>query len=92
MPRFESSRERRERAERFQTFVRPKIRITRTSASGKVYVDYKDTETLRRLLSGNGKILSRRRTGISAMGQRMLTRAIKRARYMGLLPYISAAF
>jgi small subunit ribosomal protein S18 len=83
--------ERRERPEKFQTFSRPKIKITRTSASGKVYVDYKDTETLRRMISGNGKILSRKRTGASAMEQRMLARAVKRARFMALLPYLSIA-
>jgi small subunit ribosomal protein S18 len=44
------------------------------------------------MLSGNGKILSRRRTGTNAMEQRMLASAIKRARYMGLLPYVSIAF
>lgn len=92
MAKFQSNRQRRERSEKFQTFSRPKVKVTRTSASGKVYVDYKDTETLRRLLSGNGKLLSRKRTGVNAMEQRMVARAIKRARFMALLPYISAAF
>ncbi len=87
----ESNRERRERAEKFQSFSRPKINVTRTSASGKVFVDYKDTESLKRMLSGNGKILSRKRTGASAMEQRMVAQAVKRARYLGLLPYVSTA-
>ena len=91
MPKPQHNRERRERQEKFQTFSRPKIKVTRTSASGKVYIDYKDTESLRRMISGNGKILSRKRTSATAMEQRMLARAIKRARYMALLPYISAA-
>ena len=39
----ETNRERRERAEKFQTFSRPKIKIARYSASGKMYIDYKDT-------------------------------------------------
>ena len=90
MPR-ESNRERRERAEKFQTFTRPKVKVTRTSASGKVFIDYKDTETLKKMISSNGKILSRKRTGVSAMDQRMLARAVKRARYMGLLPYVYTA-
>ena len=90
MPRPESSRERREKKEQFQTFNRPKTKITRTSASGKVYIDYKDTESLRKMLSGNGKILSRKRTGATAMEQRMLARAVKRARYMALAPYVSS--
>jgi small subunit ribosomal protein S18 len=90
MPR-ETARERREKKEQFQSFNKPKLKIARTSASGKVYMDYKDTESLRKMISGNGKILSRKRTGATAMQQRMLARAIKRARYMSLLPYVSAA-
>ena len=90
MPRGEP-RERRERSEKFQTFSRPKVKVTRTSASGKVYIDYKDTESLRKMISGNGKILSRKRTGASAMEQRMIARAVKRARYLALLPYVTAA-
>ena len=88
--RREGGRERGERTEKFQTFSRPKAKIVRISASGKVYIDYKDTESLRKVMSGNGKIQSRRRTGATAMEQRMLARAVKRARYMGLLPYTSA--
>lgn len=92
MARNEGLRERREHSEKFQTFSRPKVKVTRVSASGKLYVDYKDTETLRRMLSANGKILSRRRTGANAMEQRMVARAVKRARFMGLLPYVSAGY
>ena len=91
MSRFESNRERREKSEKFQTFKRPKLKIARTSTSGKTYIDYKDTESLKKMVSGNGKIQSRKRTGASAMEQRMLTRAIKRARYMALLPYVTSA-
>ena len=87
----ESARERREKAEKFQSFNRPKLKIARTSATGKVYIDYKDTESLRKMVSGNGKILSRKRTGATAMEQRMLARSIKRSRFLGLLPYVSAA-
>jgi small subunit ribosomal protein S18 len=87
----ESNRERRERQEKFQTFNRPKIKVAKTTKSGKVFIDYKDTESLRRMISANGKILSRKRTGATAMEQRMLARAIKRARYIGLLPYVTTA-
>lgn len=79
------------KGEKFQNFSRPKIQATRTSASGKVYIDYKDTETLKKLVSNNGKILSRRRTGANAMEQRMLAAAVKRARFIGLMPYIATA-
>ena len=82
-------RERREKSDKFQSFNKPKIKISRTSESGEVYIDYKDTESLRKTMSGNGKILSRKRTGASAMEQRMLARAVKRARYMALLPYVT---
>lgn len=85
----ESNRERRERNEKFQSFNRPKLKITRLSQSGEVYIDYKDTESLKKLMSGNGKIQARKRTGADAMQQRMIARAIKRARYMALLPYVA---
>jgi len=86
-----SGRERREKTEKFQTFSRPKIKVARTSKSGVVYIDYKDTESLRKMISGNGKILSPKRTGATAMEQRMVARAVKRARFMALLPYVAAA-
>jgi small subunit ribosomal protein S18 len=82
-------RERRERKESFQSFNRPKVKVARVSASSKVYIDYKDTESLRKMVSANGKILARKRTGASAMEQRMVARAVKRARYMALMPYVS---
>jgi small subunit ribosomal protein S18 len=92
MPRPQGGgRERREKSDKFQTFNRPKIKVTRTSADGTIYIDYKDTESLRKMISGNGKILSRKRTGANAMEQRMLAKAIKRSRYMALLPYVSPA-
>ena len=83
-------RERREKSEKFQSFNKPKIKIARTSASGLTYIDYKDTESLRKMISGNGKILSRKRTGANAMEQRMIAKAVKRARYMALLPYVTS--
>lgn len=53
------------------------------------YVDYKDVDLLKRFISERGKILSRRVTGTSAKNQRKLTVAIKRARVMGLLPFVA---
>jgi len=75
--------------EQFQSFSKAKTRVTVESESGKTYVDYKHTESLKKLLSGNGKIASRKRSGASAMEQRMIAKAIKRARYMALLPYVA---
>ena len=53
------------------------------------YIDYEDTNLLDRFISERGKILPRRVTGTSAKNQRKLTIAIKRARIMGLLPFVS---
>lgn len=50
-------------------------------------VDYKDVDTLRKFVNERGKIVSRRITGLSAKQQRMVTRAVKRARNMALLPF-----
>ena len=52
-------------------------------------IDYKDTVKLRRFLSERSKILPRRTTGTCAMHQRELTEAIKRARQIALLPYVT---
>lgn len=56
----------------------------------QLYVDYKETDDLRRCMTPNGKIYSRKRLGTTAREQRMLGQAVKRARYMALLPYTSA--
>ena len=60
------------------------------TAAGVEFVDYKNIDGLRRMMSPNGKIYGRKRLGTSAREQRMIAQAIKRARYMGLLPYTSA--
>ena len=57
--------------------------------SGVEYIDYKDTETLKRYLNEQGKLLPRRVTGVSAKSQRQLTVAVKRARHMALLPFVA---
>ena len=51
------------------------------------YVDFKDIDTLVKLLTNRGKIYSRKRSGNCASCQRKVKTAIKRARYIGLLPY-----
>ncbi|MEV6178792.1 30S ribosomal protein S18 [Streptomyces sp. NPDC052015] len=55
--------------------------------AGITYIDYKDTDLLRKFVSDRGKIRSRRVTRVSARQQRRLARAIKNAREMALLPY-----
>lgn len=74
----------------FSRFGPTKTKVVKTSGKGKDYVDYKDVEQLRRMLTPNGKIHSRKRLSTSAREQRMIAQAIKRARYLGLLPYTSA--
>lgn len=71
---------------------RPKRRLPRRKEcyfrhTKAEYVDYKDVALLRRFVTEQGKILPRRVTGTTAHFQRLLTTAIKRARYMALLPY-----
>ncbi|CAL9532770.1 30S ribosomal protein S18 1 [Streptomyces sp. enrichment culture] len=55
--------------------------------AGITYIDYKDTDLLRKFVSDRGKIRSRRVTRVTARQQRQLARAVKNAREMALLPY-----
>jgi small subunit ribosomal protein S18 len=56
--------------------------------AGIRYIDYKDEKMLQRFLTERGKILPARLSGITARHQRQLSVAIKRARYLALLPYV----
>lgn len=67
----------------------PRRRVDQFGVDGIREIDYKDFSRLKRYLSERGKIEPRRKTGLSAYHQRSLTRAIKRARYMALLPYVT---
>ena len=71
-------------ASSYQDQARPK-RIDEFAATGS-RPDYKDYEKLRRYVNSQGKILPRRRSGLSAKNQRMMAIAIKRARHLALLP------
>ena len=53
------------------------------------HIDYKDVETLKKFLTPHARVQSRKRTTIASKDQRALAMAIKRARFMGLLPYVS---
>ena len=59
---------------------------------GIKYIDYKDTRLLARFVNEQGKILPSRITGISSKMQRQMTEAIKRARHLALMPYVSEEF
>lgn len=52
------------------------------------HIDYRDVDLLSRFLNQSGKIQPRRRTGLTAENQKDLARAIKRSRFMALMPYI----
>jgi small subunit ribosomal protein S18 len=70
---------------------RPFFRRRKTcpfSGSGAPAIDYKDVKLLQRYVSERGKIVPSRITAVSARKQRELARAIKRARFIGLLPYV----
>ncbi|MBD3674649.1 MAG: 30S ribosomal protein S18 [Planctomycetaceae bacterium] len=54
-----------------------------------VYIDYKDVNLLKSLVDREGKILPRRKTGTSALYQRAVRKAILRARFIGMLPFVS---
>lgn len=62
-------------------------RYCRFTASGIKEIDYKDLDLLRQYVSETGKIVPSRITGTSAKYQRQLATAVKRARYLALLPY-----
>ena len=62
-------------------------RFCRFTAEGVKEIDYKDLTTLKAYVSETGKIVPSRITGTKARYQRQLARAIKRARYLALLPY-----
>lgn len=66
-----------------------KTRECKFTKSGIEYIDYKDTDLLEHVMNDQGKILPRRVTGTSAKFQRQLSRAIKRARFLGLVPYVA---
>jgi len=66
------------------------FKVAARTSNNTPYIEWKDSENLRRFLTPNGKIQGRKKTSLTAREQRMLAQAIKRARYMGLLPYTSA--
>ena len=54
-----------------------------------IKIDYKNIEILQKFVNPNGRILNRRRTNLSSKNQRELASAIKKARFIGLMPYVS---
>ena len=61
----------------------------RPAPKQKLVIDYKNIDDLRRAMTANGKIMSRKRAGLSARDQAKVAQAVKRARFMALIPYAS---
>lgn len=59
------------------------------SSNNIKHIDYKDIELLKRFLTPSGKIMSKNRTNVTSKNQRKLALAVKRSRFMGLLPYVA---
>ncbi len=66
-----------------------KKRVCRFCEAKEEYIDYKDERKLAKFITEQGKIIPRRITGTCAKHQRQLTTAIKRARHIALLPFVS---
>ncbi|MCK4341308.1 MAG: 30S ribosomal protein S18 [Phycisphaerae bacterium] len=79
-PRFKPKKKRRRSSEM------PRFRTPRLKPED---IDWKDVPTLQRVTSAQGKLFSRKRTGLNAEGQRKMALALKRARFMALMPYIN---
>lgn len=69
--------------------LKKKRRVCRFCEENIPYVDYKDDKRLQRFTTEEGKIIPRRTSGTCAKHQRQLVRAIKRARHLALIPFIS---
>ena len=59
------------------------------SSNNIKHIDYKDIDILKKFLNPSAKIMPRKKTGLIAKNQRALTEAVKRARFMGLLPFVA---
>ncbi|MBQ7185579.1 MAG: 30S ribosomal protein S18 [Alphaproteobacteria bacterium] len=68
--------------------VRAAIYRKKSNPLKDIDIDYKDIKTLSRYITERGKIVPSRISGVSQKDQRLLTRAIKRARHLGLLPFV----
>ncbi|MDD2604498.1 MAG: 30S ribosomal protein S18 [Desulfobacterales bacterium] len=65
-------------------------KVCRFCADSSLVIDYKEPKTLRHFITERGKIIPRRISGTCARHQRLLTRAIKRARTIALLPFVGS--
>ena len=87
---YDQTTQRRPRRERDNQMPRKK-RVCRFCTAKEDYIDYKDEKKLQRFVTEQGKIIPKRITGSCAKHQRQLVHAIKRARHLALLPFVSDA-
>ncbi|HEY3252053.1 MAG TPA: 30S ribosomal protein S18 [Ignavibacteria bacterium] len=71
---------------------RPRKKVDPLKQRNITFVDFRDTRLLTRFTNEQGKILPNRITGVSSKMQRQITLAIKRARHLGLMPFVSEEF
>jgi small subunit ribosomal protein S18 len=64
-------------------------RNRRKPTTGAIYFDYKDVKSLQRYMNQYGQIEVRKRTGLTEMQQRRMAKAVKRARHLALLPFVT---
>jgi small subunit ribosomal protein S18 len=69
--------------------ARQRAEISRANRVNIEELDYKDVALLQRFVTAQGKMFSRKRSGLDAHAQRVLSLAIKRARFLALMPYVS---
>lgn len=69
--------------------LRRRHKVCKFCEEGIEVIDYKDEKRLRRFITDRGKIIPRRASGTCAKHQRQLSRAIKRARHLALLPFVA---
>jgi small subunit ribosomal protein S18 len=85
--RFSKDRKNKRTPRNQQSLLFKRKRFCRFTVAGVEQIDYKDIDTLRDFVGENGKITPARLTGTRAIFQRQLTNAIKRARFLAMLPY-----
>ncbi|MBS3945768.1 MAG: 30S ribosomal protein S18 [Melioribacter sp.] len=71
--------------------MRKEVKQKKVKRTIDSYIDYKDSKQLQRFLTDQGKIIPRRITGLTAKQHRELVTAIKRARHLAILPFVSEA-
>ena len=69
--------------------MKPRKKVCYFTKNNIKFIDYKDVELLKKYISPSGKITPKKITGTCSKCQRMLAVAIKRARFMALLPYVA---